>query len=286
MYRIRFLEYKGVDRNLSWSWHSVSWSQYKSAVLPSFLHTNTTTYTKDCWMVLWLHLPTSHWSVVSPHPAKGAGMHLKCSLKGSLSSISILCFTVLVQPSLFLSSENTSWYPWMRYHAHCANSSSHSFKASKFSSFSTLACLSALVNGFLVMPCSSSNASRVLGQRLVMSILLVVWTHVTLPPLFEVMSEPVIFLSTTGTDLLPLLRSVYMVDISSPFGNLLFLASKEWTKTCNLPPVMMVSVFALTMEVSNGQMVTLSFSFTASSNDLISRGWVVMSVWIWLTLAQ
>ena len=49
----------------------------------------------------------------------------------------------------------------------------------------------------------------------------------TLSPLFRVMSEPVIFLSTTGMDLLPLLRSVYMADTSSPFGNLLFLASKE-----------------------------------------------------------
>ena len=47
---------------------------------------------------------------------------------------------------------------------------------------------------------------------------------------------------------------------------------------CNLPPVMMVSVLALTMEVSKGQMVTLSFSFTASSNDLISRGQVATSV--------
>ena len=71
-----------------------------------------------------------------------------------------------------------------------------------------------------------------------------------------------------------------MVDTSSPFGNLLFLASKEWTRICSQPPVMMVSVLALTMEVSNGQMVTLSFSLTASLNDLISRGLVVTSVLI------
>ena len=61
------------------------------------------------------------------------------------------------------------------------------------------------------------------------------------------MSEAVIFLSTTGTDLLPHLRSVYTVDTSSPFGNLLFLASKEWTRMCSWPPVMMASVLALTM---------------------------------------
>ena len=48
----------------------------------------------------------------------------------------------------------------------------------------------------------------------------------------------------------------------------------------------MVSVLALTMEVSKGLMVTLSFSFTVSSNDLISRGQVVMSVQTWFTLAQ
>ena len=94
------------------------------------------------------------------------------------------------------------------------------------------------------------------------------------------MSEAIIFLSTMGMDLLLLLRSVYMVDTSSPFGNLLFLASKEWTKMPNLPPVMMVSVLALTMEVSKDQMVTLSFSFTASSNNLISRGLVATSVQI------
>ena len=41
---------------------------------------------------------------------------------------------------------------------------------------------------------------------------------------------------------------------------------------------MMVSVLALTMEVSKGLMVTLSFSFTVSSNDRISRGQVVTSV--------
>ena len=92
------------------------------------------------------------------------------------------------------------------------------------------------------------------------------------------MSEPIIFLSTTGTDLLPLLRSVYMAETSNPFGNLLFLASNEWTKTCSLPPVMTVSILALTMEVSKGLMMTLSFSFTVSSNDLISRGQVVTSV--------
>ena len=40
----------------------------------------------------------------------------------------------------------------------------------------------------------------------------------------------------------------------------------------------MMSVLALTMEVFKGLMVTLSFSFTVSSNDLISRGQVVMSV--------
>ena len=71
-----------------------------------------------------------------------------------------------------------------------------------------------------------------------------------------------------------------MVDTSNPFGNLLFLASREWTRTCSQPPVMMVSVLALTMEVSNGWMVTLSFSLTASLNDLISRGLVAMSVLI------
>ena len=79
--------------------------------------------------------------------------------------------SVLVQPSLFLSSENTLWYSWMRSHMHCDISCGHSFRASKFSSFSTLACLSNLVNDFLVIPCSSSNASGVLGQRLVFGIL-------------------------------------------------------------------------------------------------------------------
>ena len=42
----------------------------------------------------------------------------------------------------------------------------------------------------------------------------------------------------------------------------------------------------LSMEVSNGWIVTLSFSFTASLNDLISRGQVVTSVQILFTLAQ
>ena len=69
-----------------------------------------------------------------------------------------------------------------------------------------------------------------------------------------------------------------MAETSNPFGNLLFLASNKWTKTCSLPPVMMVSILALTMEVSKGLMMTLSFSFTVSLNDLISRGQVVMSV--------
>ena len=102
--------------------------------------------------------------------------------------------------------------------------------------------------------------------------------HMTLSPLFKVISESIIFLNTTGTDLLPLLRSVYTAETSNPFGSLLFSASNEWTKTCSLPPVMMVSVLALTMEVSKDLMVTLSFSFTVSSNDLISRGRVVTSV--------
>ena len=77
-----------------------------------------------------------------------------------------------------------------------------------------------------------------------------------------------------------------MAETSNPFGNLLFLASNEWTKTCSLPPVMMVSILALTVEVSKGLMMTLSFSFTVSSNDLISRGRIVTSVQTWFTLAQ
>ena len=34
-------------------------------------------------------------------------------------------------------------------------------------------------------------------------------------------------ISTTGMDLLPLLRSVYMAETSNPFGSLLFLASNK-----------------------------------------------------------
>ena len=112
---------------------------------PSFLQTSTTTLHQG--LLDGLIAPASNISSMCclTSSSKGGGMHLKCS--------------VLVQPSWFLSSKNTSWYSWMRSHACCTNSSGHSFKASKFSSFSTLACLSALVNDYLVIPCSSSSAS-------------------------------------------------------------------------------------------------------------------------------
>ena len=82
-----------------------------------------------------------------------------------------------------------------------------------------------------------------------------------------------------STDLLPHLRSaVHHRHFQSIWQFIVFWHPKNETKTCNLPPVMMVSVLALAMEVSNGWMVTLSSNLTASSNDLISRGLVAMSV--------
>ena len=75
---------------------------------PSFLWTNTTTLHQgllDGLIALASNISLMCCLTLS---SKGGGMHLKCSLKGSLSSISILCFTVLVQPSLFLPSKNTS----------------------------------------------------------------------------------------------------------------------------------------------------------------------------------
>ena len=141
---------------------------------PSFLQTSTTMLYQE--LLDGLMAPASNISLMCclTSSSKGGGMHRKCSLKSLLSSTSILCLIVLVQPSSFLSNENTSWYSWMSSHACCTNSSGHSSRASKFNSFSTLTCLSALVNGFLVMPCSSSNASRVTEWRLLFGILLAV----------------------------------------------------------------------------------------------------------------
>ena len=121
---------------------------------PSFLWTSTTALHQG--LLDGLMAPASNISSMCylTSSSKGGGIHQKCSLKGSLSSTSILCLTVLVHHSSFLSNENTSWYSWMSSHAHCTNSSGHSSRVSKFNSFSTLTCLSALVNGFLVMPCS------------------------------------------------------------------------------------------------------------------------------------
>ena len=141
---------------------------------PSFLWTSTTASHQG--LLDGLMAPASNISLMCclTSSSKGGGMCQKCSLKGSLLSISILCFTISLQHSLFLSNENTSWYFWMSSHACCTNSFGHSSRASKFNFFSTLTCLSALVNDFIEMPCSSSNASRVPGQRLVFGILLVV----------------------------------------------------------------------------------------------------------------
>ena len=121
---------------------------------PSFLQTSTTMLHQG--LLDGLMAPASNISSMCclTSSSKGGGICQKCSLKGLLSSTSILCFTVLVHPSSFLSNENTSWYSWMSSHTCCTNSSGHSSRVSKFNSFSTLTCLSALVNGFLVMPCS------------------------------------------------------------------------------------------------------------------------------------
>ena len=121
---------------------------------PSFLWTSTTTLHQG--LLDGLMAPASSISLVCclTSSSKGGEICQKCSLKGLLSSTSILYLTVLVNPSSFLSNENTSWYSWMSSHACCANSSGHSSRVSKLNSFSTLTCLSALVNGFLVMPCS------------------------------------------------------------------------------------------------------------------------------------
>ena len=120
----------------------------------SFLQTSTTTLHQG--PLDGLMAPASNISLMCclTSSSKGGGIHQKCSLKGSLSSTSILCFTVLVHPSSFLSNENTSWYSWISSQACCTNSSGHSSRVSKFNSFSTLTCLSALIYGFLVMPCS------------------------------------------------------------------------------------------------------------------------------------
>ena len=76
---------------------------------PSFLHTSTTMLHHGDW--LGRIAPTSSMSLrdVLTSPSKGEGIHLNCSLKGSLSVMRISCSIALVQPSSLSSKAKMSW---------------------------------------------------------------------------------------------------------------------------------------------------------------------------------
>ena len=76
---------------------------------PSFLCTSTTALHHGDWLG-WI-APTSSMSLrdVLTSSSKGRGIHLNCSLKGSLSVMWISCSITLMQPSSLSPKAKTSW---------------------------------------------------------------------------------------------------------------------------------------------------------------------------------
>ena len=66
---------------------------------PSFFHTNTTALHQRDWLGQIVPVSSISLSDAQTSSNKGRGMHLKCSLKGSLSLMQISCLMALVHPS-------------------------------------------------------------------------------------------------------------------------------------------------------------------------------------------
>ena len=106
---------------------------HKEAYIPSFSLTNTTALHHGDWLG---HItPASNISQSEVHTSSssGGGIHLNCSLNGSLSVIQISCLTTLVQPSSLPSSVKISWRASMRSHAAMAFQGVRLLRPSRFS---------------------------------------------------------------------------------------------------------------------------------------------------------
>ena len=76
--------------------------------VPSFVLTSTTMLHHGDWLGRISPASSTSWSDVRTSSNKGGGMHLNCSLKGSLLSMHISCSMALVQPNSLLSNANMS----------------------------------------------------------------------------------------------------------------------------------------------------------------------------------
>ena len=100
---------------------------------PSFFLTSTTTLHHGDWLGCIAPASSIFQSEAHTSSKSNWGMHLNCSLNGSLSVMRISCSIALVQPRSFPSSVKMSWKAKMRSQAAAAFQGVQFLRPSKFS---------------------------------------------------------------------------------------------------------------------------------------------------------
>ena len=184
--------------------------------VPSFFLTSTTALHHSDWLGHIAPVFNMLWSEVHISSSSGGGIHLNCSLNGSLLVIQISCLTVLVQPSSLPCSAKISWKASTRSHTTAAFWGVQLLRPSRFNFYRSLVYLSTTDRGshLFSVPRTASHS----GENSMCGTGDVETTLATCTPLFRKIEDSYMFLTTTDTLLLLILSLVYACRMCNPGG--------------------------------------------------------------------
>ena len=183
---------------------------------PSFFLTSSTALHHGDWLGCITPASSISQSEVHTSSKSGGGMHLNCSLNGSLSVMRISCSIALVQPSSFPSSTKMLWKAKTRSQAVAAFWGVQLLRLSKFSISNSFSCHmvtdigSCMASVPRVASISVDNSAGGTGEAET--------TCATCTPFFRKIGDSDMFLTTTDTLLLLILSLVYVCKTSSLWG--------------------------------------------------------------------